>query len=177
MYSYYSIWFGGVSTATSDLLSIDFLINRFLWNYKKTSNTNLVKYCRECFFSFDMPSDLWRKRATKFESKFTDFYTKVQLSFFSFLFQVVCLFCCILCLLYIMLLLPCRERRQSHKWIWLTSKIYDWRRRLSHMQMTDSDFTVNDWRLEHSNSGKKVSIRFNSIRQSDKFAACTLIFK
>jgi len=23
---------------------------------------------------------------------------------------------------------------------------YDWRRRLSHMQMTDSDFTVNDWR-------------------------------
>jgi len=23
---------------------------------------------------------------------------------------------------------------------------YDWRRRLSHMQMTDSDFTVNNWR-------------------------------
>jgi len=31
--------------------------------------------------------------------------------------------------------------------------------------------------LEHSNSGKKVSIRFDSIPQSDKFAACTLIFK
>ena len=40
--------------------------------------------------------------------------------------------------------------------------------------------------LEHSNSGKKVSIRFSlpnrffrfdSIRQSDKFAASTLIFK
>ena len=42
--------------------------------------------------------------------------------------------------------------------------------------------------LEHSNSGKKVSIRFDSIlaiesiffdsiRQSDTFAACTLIFK
>ena len=39
--------------------------------------------------------------------------------------------------------------------------------------------------VEHSNSGKKVSIRFSlpnrfffdSIRQSDKFAACTLIFK
>ena len=29
---------------------------------------------------------------------------------------------------------------------WLGFKIYDWRRRLSHMQMTDSDFTVNDWR-------------------------------
>jgi len=24
-------------------------------------------------------------------------------------------------------------------------KIYDWRRRLSHMQMTDSDFTLNHW--------------------------------
>jgi len=40
-------------------------------------------------------------------------------------------------------------------------------------------------RLEHSNSGKKSfdsilateSIFFDSIRQSDKFAACTLIFK
>jgi len=31
--------------------------------------------------------------------------------------------------------------------------------------------------LEHSDSSKKVSIRFDSIRQSDKFAACTLIFK
>jgi len=42
-----------------------------------------------------------------------------------------------------------------------------------------------DCRLEHSNSGKKnfdsilatESIFFYSIRQSDKFAACTLIFK
>ena len=32
-------------------------------------------------------------------------------------------------------------------------------------------------RREHSNSGKNVSIRLDSIRQSDKFAACTLIFK
>jgi len=31
--------------------------------------------------------------------------------------------------------------------------------------------------VEHSNSGEKVSIRFDSIRQSDKFAACTQIFK
>jgi len=30
--------------------------------------------------------------------------------------------------------------------------------------------------LEHSNSGEK-SFRFDSIGQSDKFAACTLIFK
>jgi len=31
--------------------------------------------------------------------------------------------------------------------------------------------------VKHSNSGKKVSIRFDSDRQSDKFADCTLIFK
>ena len=37
--------------------------------------------------------------------------------------------------------------------------------------------TANVYLLEHSNSGKKVSIRFDSIRQSDKFAASTLIFK
>jgi len=30
--------------------------------------------------------------------------------------------------------------------------------------------------VEHSNSGKK-KFRFDSIRQSDEFAACTLIFK
>jgi len=31
--------------------------------------------------------------------------------------------------------------------IWLLGfQIYDWQRRLSHMQMTDSDFIVNDWR-------------------------------
>ena len=52
----------------------------------------------ECF-SLDMPSDLWRKRVTKFESKFTDSYDKVWLFFVYF-------FCCILCLLYFMLLLP-----------------------------------------------------------------------
>ena len=51
MYSYYSIWFKGVSTATSDSLSVDFLITRFFYEItKKTSNTNLVKYCWECFF-------------------------------------------------------------------------------------------------------------------------------
>ena len=55
-------------------------------------------------FTFDMPSDLWLKWVTKFESKFTDFYVKVFLSFFPFF---VCLFCAILCLLYFKLLLPC----------------------------------------------------------------------
>jgi len=32
----------------------------------KTRNINVVKYRQECF-SFDLPSDLWRKRVTKFK--------------------------------------------------------------------------------------------------------------
>ena len=55
---------------------VDFVINRFVMKLFKTSNINHVKYCKECF-SFDMPSDLWRKRVTKFESKFIAFYVKV----------------------------------------------------------------------------------------------------
>jgi len=55
---------------------VDFVINRFVMKLFKTSNINHVKYCQECF-SFDMPSDLWRKRVTKFESKFIAFYVKV----------------------------------------------------------------------------------------------------
>jgi len=58
------------------------------------------------------------------------------------------------------------------------------RRKLSRRRQNRSQLL----RLEHSNSGKKVSIRFDSryridffrfdsIRQSDKFAASTLIFK
>jgi len=60
----------------SDLLSMDFVINRFLMKLFKTGNINNVEYCQECF-SFDMPSDLWRKRVTNFESKFIAFYLKV----------------------------------------------------------------------------------------------------
>jgi len=32
-------------------------------------------------FSSDKPSDLWQKRVTKFENKFTDFYVKVYSHF------------------------------------------------------------------------------------------------
>jgi len=59
----------------SDLLSMDFVI-RFFMKLFKTGNINNVKCCQECF-SFDMPSDLWQKRVTNFESKFTAFYLKV----------------------------------------------------------------------------------------------------
>jgi len=55
---------------------MDFVINRLFMKLFKTSNINNVKYCQEGF-SFDMPNDLWRKRVTNFESKFTAFYLKV----------------------------------------------------------------------------------------------------
>ena len=90
-------------------------------------NIDHVKYCQECF-SFEMPSDLWRKRVTKFDSKFPDFYVKVQLSFFSFF---VCSFCCILCLLCFVLLLPCFGEIKIHRYytdgqpLWQVSAVAD----------------------------------------------------
>jgi len=42
-----------------------------------------------------------------------------------------------------------RKRRQSHKWIWLTSKIYDWRAtwsRLGETKWLAVTSRVNDWR-------------------------------
>jgi len=58
------------------LLSMDFVIDRFFMKLFKTSNINNVKYCQECF-SFNMPSELWRKRVSNFESKFTAFNLKL----------------------------------------------------------------------------------------------------
>jgi len=56
----------------SDLQSIDFVINRFFMKLFKTSDMHIVKYCQQCF-SFDMPSDLWEKRVSTFERKFSKF--------------------------------------------------------------------------------------------------------
>jgi len=56
----------------SDLQSMDFVINRFCMKLFKTCNMDIVKYCQHCF-SFDMPSDLWEKRARTFECKFSEF--------------------------------------------------------------------------------------------------------
>jgi len=39
-----------------------------------------------------------------------------------------------------------RRRRCVYDWRGFKIHVYDWRCRLSHMQMTDSDFTLNDWR-------------------------------
>ena len=45
------------------------------------------------------------------------------------------------------------KRRRRCVYDWRGFKIYDWRRRLSHMQMTDSDFTQNDWRRRLGGGG------------------------
>ena len=58
------------------LLCMDSVINRFLRNYLKQVIMIMSDIVENVFFSFDMPSNLRRKRVTKFESKFTDFYGK-----------------------------------------------------------------------------------------------------
>jgi len=45
------------------------------------------------------------------------------------------------------------KRRHRCVYDWRGFKIYDWRRRLSHMQMTDSDLTLNDWRRRLGGGG------------------------
>ena len=57
----------------ADLQSMDFVKNRFFMKLFITSNMDTVKYCQHCF-SFDMPSDLWEKRARTFECKLSEFY-------------------------------------------------------------------------------------------------------
>ena len=52
---------------------MDFVIKPVFIKLFKTSNMDIVKYCQHCF-SFDMPSDLWEKRARTFECKFSEFY-------------------------------------------------------------------------------------------------------
>jgi len=54
-YQQYSCYLYGLEACPltkSDLLSMDFVTNRFLMKLFKTSNINHVKYCQECF-SFD----------------------------------------------------------------------------------------------------------------------------
>jgi len=51
----------------SDLQSLDFVINRFFMKFFTTKNIELVKYCQE-YFGFAIPSVLWAKRVSKFES-------------------------------------------------------------------------------------------------------------
>ena len=65
-----------MTVASAGPLASLMIISLSLMKLFKTSKPNNVKYCQERF-SFDTPSDLWRERATKLESKFTDFYVKV----------------------------------------------------------------------------------------------------
>jgi len=57
----------------SDLQSLDFVINRFFMKLFTTKNIEIVKYCQE-YFGFALPSVLWAKRVSKFESSFNLFF-------------------------------------------------------------------------------------------------------
>ena len=56
----------------SDLQSLDFVINRLFMKLFTTKNIAIVKYCPE-YFGFALPSVLWAKRVSKFESSFKCF--------------------------------------------------------------------------------------------------------
>jgi len=53
----------------SDLSSLDFVVNRLFMTLFKTSNTDVVKCCRD-HLGFGLPSVSWYKRVKKFEAKF-----------------------------------------------------------------------------------------------------------
>jgi len=44
----------------SQLLSLDFAVNRFFVKLFRTSSTEVVKQCQE-YFAFEIPSVLWSK--------------------------------------------------------------------------------------------------------------------
>ena len=75
----------------SDLQSLDFVINRFFMKLF-TNIIAIVKYCQE-YFGFALPSVLWAKRVSKFESSFKCF----------------CLLCnCVVLIVFVLFtLLPC----------------------------------------------------------------------
>jgi len=52
----------------SQLLSLDFAVNRSLMKLFRTSSTEVVKQCQE-YFAFEIPSVLWAKRVNNFENK------------------------------------------------------------------------------------------------------------
>ena len=54
----------------SDLLSLDFVVNRFFVKLFKTNNIDVVKTCQQ-YFNFEIPSTLWRKRSASFDIKFS----------------------------------------------------------------------------------------------------------
>jgi len=55
----------------SDLLSLDFVVNRFFMKLFKTNNIDVVKTYQQ-YFNFEMPSmHLVRKRSASFDIKFS----------------------------------------------------------------------------------------------------------
>ena len=67
MFTSTTIWSWSVPITKSDLQSLDFVINRFFMKLFTTKNIELLKYCQE-YFGFAIPSVLWAKRGSKFES-------------------------------------------------------------------------------------------------------------
>jgi len=66
----------------SDLSSLDFVINLFFMKLFKTNNIDIVKTCQD-YFNLEMPSTLWTKRSTSFDSCQTVFFVKSHYALFN----------------------------------------------------------------------------------------------
>ena len=73
---------------TSDLQSLDFVINSFFMKLFTAKSIETVKYCQE-YFDFSLPSVLWAKRVAKFEVSF-EFFCLCNI-FFDFVCIAYCL--------------------------------------------------------------------------------------
>ena len=56
---------------TSDILSVDVVIVRFLMKLFNTTNTDIINNCRQ-YFVVKLPSTLWSDRVRRFEKKFAN---------------------------------------------------------------------------------------------------------
>jgi len=61
-------WFS-LNTITSDIISLDFTVARFLMKLFKSSNINLINDSRY-YFNFELPNELLMKGEDKFIEKF-----------------------------------------------------------------------------------------------------------
>ena len=62
------VWPEACALNKSQIISLDFVTNRFFMKLFNTNNIEIVKACQECF-SFELPSEQLVKRVVKFESK------------------------------------------------------------------------------------------------------------
>jgi len=68
----YMKWVDNTTYVTTDLQSLDFVINRFFMKHFTTKSIETVKHCEE-YSDVSLPSVLWAQRVSKLEVNFDRF--------------------------------------------------------------------------------------------------------